>query len=224
MMNNTYDDKDDDDDDFCLSDFQSECHDDDFNDNDEDEDFNNENKKEDNDNDDVNAWQFYNYTTNMNIKDHENVDRINQNDVTDFSFYKRRILNLTNELLKQQINQPPLYVHEEVNHAFIRYAKYCVDHFKEKDTCDIFQEAYSSIFMDNSLNVDAIDISAASFATQSDIDNEYVRSVQLFSKGSTFDDTEEDEHIFCPQHKHINLKDVSLKNKGISKKKKNVAL
>ena len=67
MMNNTYDDKDDDDDDFCLSDFQSECHDDDFNDNDEDEDFNNENKKEDNDNDDVNAWQFYNYTTNMNI-------------------------------------------------------------------------------------------------------------------------------------------------------------
>jgi hypothetical protein len=193
----------DDDDDIYLSDFQS-----DKEENDEDDDAN---EVEEDHNNIFGKWHVDQMICNNKVYS----KKAYKNDLKDFAFYRRRILNMTNELLKQQTSF--IYNSEEVNNAFLHYAKSCVHHFQEKDTCDLFQEVYSSLEENNNNTIQSV--TTENLLSQTEIDNEYLRSVQLFSK-NTIDDNELGEDVFCPQQKQINLKDNALKNKGITKKKK----
>ena len=137
----------------------------------------------------------------------------------DQKFYRRRILSLTKELLYPEESADKLNVpHPNIVSLFQIYSKACIDHFKTLDKNDIIQEDYVS------LTTETAEMSADDIKTQSDIDQQFMRSIQVrepntldkFVKRST---TAPKEEPILPKQKDINLRDPALKNKGIRKKK-----
>ena len=137
----------------------------------------------------------------------------------DQKFYRRRILSLTKELLYPEESADKLNVpHPNIVSLFQIYSKVCIDHFKTLDKNDIIQEDYVS------LTTETAEMSADDIKTQSDIDQQFMRSIQVrepntldkFVKRST---TAPKEEPILPKQKDINLRDPALKNKGIRKKK-----
>ena len=137
----------------------------------------------------------------------------------DQKFYRRRILSLTKEMLypEESIDKANVH-HPSIVSLFQMYSKACIDYFKTLDKNDIIQEDYVS------LTTETAEMSADDIKTQSDIDQQFMRSIQVrepntldkFVKRSTT--APKEEHIL-PKQKDINLRDPSLKNKGIRKKK-----
>ena len=108
--------------------------------------------------------------------------------------------------------------HPNIVSLFQIYSKACIDHFKTLDKNDIIQEDYVS------LTTETAEMSADDIKTQSEIDQQFMRSIQVrepntldkFVKRSTT--APKEEHVL-PKQKDINLRDPALKNKGIRKKK-----
>lgn len=148
-------------------------------------------------------------------------NKINKTTIRDICFYRRRIMNLTNQLLQQYKNNTPYEeANVSINDAFVFFAKCCIDHFKLVDTNDLFQKDYLYIANDASFNLLQEEEKAHFVADTTDIDQDFLRKVQLFSATNQIRDASSDDHLYCPQQRKINLKDASLKNKGVSKKKK----
>lgn len=138
----------------------------------------------------------------------------------DQKFYRRRILSLTREMLypEESIDKSSASQHPSIVSLFQIYSKACIDHFKTLDKNDIIQEDYVS------LTTETAEMSADDIKTQSEIDQQFMRSIQVrepstldkFVKRST---TAPKEDPVLPKQKDINLRDPALKNKGIRKKK-----
>ena len=140
----------------------------------------------------------------------------------DKKFYRKRIYDLTKQLLNPEITDTePLY--PSINHTFDNYVKACIDYFKMIDKTDIIQEDYKDftdiLDMDkaNEINVDNIQ-------TSSQADQLIMRSIKIREPNSleklvkrTTIKVENPPPL--PQQKDINLKDPLLKIKGIRKKK-----
>ena len=60
-------------------------------------------------------------------------------DKKDRKFYRKRIFNLTKEILN---NEEPTDILPDVKYAFDNYVKHCVNYFKAIDCSDILQEDY----------------------------------------------------------------------------------
>ena len=137
----------------------------------------------------------------------------------DQKFYRRRILSLTKEMLypEESIDKANVH-HPSIVSLFQMYSKACIDYFKTLDKNDIIQEDYVS------LTTETAEMSADDIKTQSEIDKQFMRSIQVrepntldkFVKRSTIAPKEEP---VLPKQKDINLRDPALKNKGIRKKK-----
>ena len=136
----------------------------------------------------------------------------------DKKFYRRRILNLTREMLLNNYENDLLM---DVREAFDLYVKSCIGYFKLKDETEIIQEEY---------NIDSL----LDEITQSELDADDIVSPEeankLMMRSITINKRPLDnfvkikylkvkEDIIIPKQKEINLQDPSLKKKGIPKKK-----
>jgi hypothetical protein len=140
----------------------------------------------------------------------ETIKKTNKRDI---KFYKKRIFNLTRELLTT--SDKPEMLPPDVRQAFETYAHFCIEYFKILDNNDILQEDYSSIVEHKDDTVFT--------ETQKEADKLLMRSIQLpnnsldaFVKKKV---VKKKDNIVLPQQKEINLKDPDLKIKGIPKKK-----
>ena len=147
---------------------------------------------------------------------------INTNNKKDKKFYKKRIYDLTKQLL---INEQPSTLFPDVRNTFDNYIKTCISYFKVIDTSDIIQEDYDNLLgpinnatsLDNVAGVDNID-------NIDEINKLMMRSIKIMEPNAleklvkrTI--TKKEIEPIIPQQKDINLKDPVLKNKGIRKKK-----
>lgn len=134
----------------------------------------------------------------------------------DKKFYRRRILNLTKDMLLNNYSDEVL---PDVKDAFDKYVKTCIGYFKIKDETDIIQEDHSIEnidLLDSNLDIDDI-------VSPEEADKLMMRSIKI--NKLPLDDfvkikylNVKKEQIIIPKQKEINLKDPNLRKKGIPEK------
>lgn len=138
----------------------------------------------------------------------------------EIKFYRKRIYYLTKELLLSKEQTMPLL--PDVKNAFDNYTKACINYFKTIDNNDIIQEDYKDICSDvNELDVNELDENII-LDTKKNPDDYLMRKINIKKNsldGFVGKKVNKPKEIILPKEKNINLKDPSLKNKGISKKK-----
>ena len=172
----------------------------------------------------MNKEQYQKYISRKNTK---------KENIKDVKFYRKRIYYLTKELLLSKEHESPLL--PEVKNAFDNYIKTCINYFKIIDRNDIIQEDFKDI-LDGGIDVineiDEIDeineieeIEEVNkniiINTPKSPDNFFMRQVKIKNSLDDFIKVKKNnpKEIILPKQKKINLKDPSLKNKGIAKKK-----
>jgi len=143
---------------------------------------------------------------------------IKKSNKKDKKFYRRRIFELTKQLLNNEI---PENLMNDVKIAFDNYVKSSINFFKVLDKADIIQEDYTDLEIDikNDINIDNID-------NTEEANQLMMRSIKMPHTPTLLDNfiivknanNYKNEPII-PKQKDINLKDPNLKNKGIRKKK-----
>ena len=136
----------------------------------------------------------------------------------DKRFYRRRILNLTKELLSKEESE--IVISPDIKYAFDNLVKTCVHYFKILDRNDIIQEDYNEF--DDEIKEDK-EISETEQFLKEENEKLLMRSVKM--SNHSLDNfikikmTKTKKELIIPQQKEINLKDPVLKNKGVIKKK-----
>jgi hypothetical protein len=136
----------------------------------------------------------------------------------DKKFYRRRILNLTKDML---LNNYPDDLLQDVNDSFDHFLKSCIGYFKLKDETEIIQEEYK---IDSLLDeIMQTELDSDDIVSPEEADKLMMRSITLHKK--PLDNfvkikyLKTKEEIILPIQKEINLKDPQLKKKGIPEKK-----
>jgi hypothetical protein len=164
--------------------------------------------------------------TNPGFYDKYNLKKNNPNKISkaDRKFYKKRIINETKKMLRNDFDTPAL------KEIFNEYVISLVDYFKIVDKRDILQEDYKNNppqdkeYYDNVLD-EILDISDNNLNNL----NNLISPDQLLFKTSnetkkiTLDNfvvkhNPPKENIIYPEQKEINLKEPSLKTKGLKTK------
>ena len=154
----------------------------------------------------------------------------------DKKFYRRRVLNLTRELLlaKKEGNNtsdiPNIMettITPDLLAAFNNYVKACIQNFKTIDKNDIIQEDYKGIDMNILNDLKILDIPET---LESEVENNATENDKLIMRTikekSNLDNfvkikyKKPQEDIIIPKIREINLTDPNLRNKGIKKKEK----
>ena len=136
----------------------------------------------------------------------------------DKKFYRRRILNLTKELLSKEESE--IVTSPDIKYAFDNLVKTCVHYFKILDRNDIIQEDYNDF--DDEIKEEK-EINETEQILKEENEKLLMRSVKM--SNHSLDNfikikmTRKPEDLIIPQQKEINLKDPVLKNKGVIKKK-----
>ena len=132
----------------------------------------------------------------------------------DKKFYRKRIFNLSKELLS---NEEPQNLSPDVKDAFDKYVNHCIHYFKVIDCSDILQEDYKDITVGDYNG----DCDENSQQTQDDANKLMMRSINIQS--STLDKfikrTVKKDTTIMPQQKDVDLSNPDLKLKGVKKKK-----
>lgn len=162
--------------------------------------------------------------TNPGFYDKYNLKKNNPTKISkeDRKFYKKRIINETKKMLRNDFDTPAL------KQIFNEYVISLVDYFKIVDKRDILQEDYKNNptqdkdFYDNILD-EILDISDNNFNNIIS-PNELLFNNANETKKITLDNfvvkhNPLKENIIYPEQKEINLKESSLKTKGIKPKK-----
>jgi hypothetical protein len=149
-------------------------------------------------------------------------------DKKDKKFYRKRVYNLTKELLLTNDKEMNSTLFPDVKYAFDNYVKACIHYFKIVDNNDILQEDYKEYQkIDQILHINGgEEILVDNSATKEDADKLMMRSINI--KNHSLDKfvkvkNLKKENMILPKQKEVNLKDPILKNKGI-KKKKNIPI
>ena len=140
----------------------------------------------------------------------------------DKRFYRRRILNLTKELLSK--DESEIVISPDIKYAFDNLVKTCVHYFKILDRNDIIQEDYNNFNkgIDDEIKEDN-EINESTQFLKEENEKLLMRSVKM--SNNSLDNfikikmTKQPEELIIPQQKEINLKDPTLKIKGITKNK-----
>jgi len=134
-------------------------------------------------------------------------------------FYKRRIFDLTKQLLN---NEKPEMMLPDVSSAFDSYAKICIEYFKALDKTDIIQSDYDGFVDGESLGSNTL-----SESEQAELNKLLMRSIKITEPNALEKLVKRTTTKICqkapiiPMQKDINLKDPILKNKG-NRKKNNI--
>lgn len=144
------------------------------------------------------------------------VDQFHPTSYKDKKFYRKRIIQLTKDLLSDEIDS--VFYHDDIYRAFDKFIHTSIDYFKTIDRSDILQEDYKDLeenlnHFDDFLEPSNISIENANKGMMR----------QIYIKNSTLDGLVKrtvlkKEEPILPKKKKINLKDPELKNKGIGKK------
>ena len=134
----------------------------------------------------------------------------------DTKFYKKRILDLTKKLFRDEIEN------EQVLSGFNSYLKTCISYLKFLDTNDIIQEKYID---ESELTKNITDVSAVSM-----YDESYKNCDHLFGKVGDVKQVNLDSYVInncaknnkklLPVKESVNIKTKEHRTKGIIKKKK----
>ena len=140
-------------------------------------------------------------------------NNINKNK-KDTKFYRKRIYELTKQLLNNNSDEPPQNYPTDIKKSFQQYVKTCIEYFKVLDTTDILQENYADL-LDDTYKMSPINPPD---------DMAMLRQIKITEPNSlekivTVKRTCPPTKIYIPIQQDINLKDPALKNKGIRKKK-----
>jgi hypothetical protein len=143
----------------------------------------------------------------------------------DKKFYRKRVLNLTRELLlkkQDEYNE----INPDIKSSFDYFVKTCIHYFKVIDKNDILQEDYKNFDEQTQLNTSITN----DFVMDGDLNNNYnnennnklfMRSVKMkngLENFVTIKSTKKEDEIILPKIKDINLQEPTLRNKGIIKK------
>jgi hypothetical protein len=145
------------------------------------------------------------------------INKMIENNKHDKRFYRKRILQLAKDML---INTPPDTLPSDVLFAFENFIKMCILYFKNIDKTDIIQNEYDTVDL---LNIVSNTDSEVTDTYNVELSNKLMmRSIKM--EKNTLDKfvkfkTLTKEPMIIPVQKEINLKDPSLRNKGIVKKK-----
>ena len=154
----------------------------------------------------------------------------------DKKFYRRRVLNLTRELLLSKkeggdtsdlTNVMETVVTPDLLNAFDNYVKACIHNFKIIDKNDIIQEDYKDINMNLLNDLNFLDLSETlENETQNNSNENNKLIMRTIKEKSNLDNfvkikyQKPQEDIIIPKIREINLNDPNLRNKGIKKKEK----
>ena len=131
----------------------------------------------------------------------------------DTKFYKKRIIQLTKDMIKGQ------HITNPVNKLFTEYIKGCIAYLKFLDTKDILQEEYEGLIIsDDDLEIDEAD---------KNVDNKLINPTYLHKQNKiedfidvkTISNLPESE-TYIPEKKAVKLKTPALKKKGVKEKKR----
>ena len=147
----------------------------------------------------------------------DKTDENKQNREEDKKFYKKRIISLTKEMLKNK------FPNDELKKRLEDYLDSLIEYFKMIDKKDIIQADYND--MDKELEEQKYN----GFPVQNNIQegNELIYNNKI-EKTITMDNfvtkktIKKNEKHILPVKKDINLKNPELRKKGIKKKKKNI--
>jgi hypothetical protein len=153
---------------------------------------------------------------------------------TERKFYRKRILNATKQMLKNDFNG----INEHVKEGFIHYMMTLITYFKYLDTHEILQNDYKDMSAsnlhanENNANIDNID---DDFGLDDDDDNEEISinktnemlyNAPQHNKKITLDNfvitkkQKTNQAKFYPHKKEVDLTNPELKNKGLKNEKK----
>jgi len=146
-------------------------------------------------------------------------------------FYRKRILNLTRDLLLKK-HECPESNNNEISSSFDNYVKICINYFKALDNNDIIQKELK--YIENNETDILNELNLNNNTNTNDNINNYnteeenklmMRTLKVknplnnFIKKTIINKKE----IILPKEKDINLSDPNLRNKGI-RKKKNISI
>lgn len=151
----------------------------------------------------------------------------------DKKFYRKRILNLTKDLLLFQDIKEPLF--PDVKKAFELYIKTCVEYFQTLDKTDIIQEEYNELEDINNTNMNMNEESNKEKNNseennkeegKNDVNSSMNKADHLIMRSIKINPLDKyvkktllkKEEPIIPQQKNINFHEPYLKNKGICKK------
>lgn len=158
-----------------------------------------------------------------------NIEHLRTINKKDKKFYRKRILQLTKDLLLnvQEDNLP-----YDIKFAFENYVIICSQYFKTIDKSDIIQSDYENDdHIDNKPNntlIENVNLHESSFENTTEANKWMLRSIK--TEKCTLDKFVKIKSItkeqpIIPVQKEINLKDPILRNKGVTQsigKKKNI--
>lgn len=140
-------------------------------------------------------------------------------DKKDKKFYRRRIINLTKEMLLNNYSDEIL---PDVKDAFDLFVKTCIGFFKVKDETDIIQS--DICFLEElTKDSDKEKMDLDDIVSPEEADKLMMRTIKInklpLDNFVTIKNLKITKEPILPKQKEINLKDPLLKNKGIRKKK-----
>ena len=133
-------------------------------------------------------------------------------DDTDIEFYRKRIFQLTKELLRGK-NINPL-----INDSFKNFASICINHFQFEDAKEIYQKQYENINLKKK-NLDLIfnEKEVNKFMMKSEKPQEPKSIKDFLNVKSTY--KQKRRKIPIPKRKKIDFKNEKFRTKGIENKK-----
>ena len=143
----------------------------------------------------------------------------------DKKFYRKRVLNLTRELLLKKdgdYNE----INPDIKYSFDNYIKTCIHYFKIIDNNDIIQEEYKDFKSGADIQYDNLHIENMNNTYDNEKDKLFMRTVKIpngLEKFVKITTTKKPEEIIFPKIKEIDLQEPNLRNKGIQKKE-NIAI
>jgi len=141
------------------------------------------------------------YTVKIPEKKIEEIYTVNQEEL---DFYKRRIFQLTRELLLGK------RMNTKINDSFNAFARVCIEHFKFIDKKDFIQKDYSHlpIKKNNKGSYFNLDNADKKFLQKKPIQQDIATLLRIKKKK---------KQIFMPKQRNLDLKNEKLKTKGIPK-------
>lgn len=138
----------------------------------------------------------------------------------DKKFYRKRILNLTRELLLKK-DDDYSEINPDIKYSFDNYIKTCIHYFKIIDNNDIIQEEYKDFKAGSDIQYDNLHMENMNNTYDNEKDKLFMRSIKIpngLEKFVKITTTKKEEEIILPKIKEIDLQEPNLRNKGIQKK------
>lgn len=157
----------------------------------------------------------------------QNINKTRNINKKEKKFYRKRILNLSKDLLLKKDNDYD-EINPDIKSSFDNFIKTCIHYFKIIDRNDILQEDFKNF--DEKILIDTLNPNDLFMGGDlinnnnydSEIDNKlFMRSVKMRSGLENFvtiKSTKKEDEIILPKIKDINLEEPTLRNKGIIKK------